>query len=1072
MELRGTLKTQGPLYRGNARKTLFTRDGDGKQRLVSLSGEVQGTAQALMDAFIGSDRQGKNKGLLNQLWQRLYGQPMPQGLISSVQCSLNQESYPQDRLFDIRMGIKLDEDRWAIESNANYKLETLYKNSTFDLVLSIDEGKLKQEGVQDRFVYLLEELRHGRFWFGAGKTKGLGRCILDMDLPFSAEQIPECAPEANHLQLAVKLTAQNPICVQWPWGKIEDSSEGPKVIEGKSLIQSLYALPQPLKERLEMGLSGPTTDIQTWIQRFECNLSSVIAHWIRAQSAVETEQWILPREAVTKMGKGKHPLSKKVLDTIQDMVDTPFPSKDAASTALEQKVPKANMIKRILQAFEQRSTQELTLDMDLWQELVQSLGLKDIPDQVQGALSAGTGLEEVIDQALSPCRSSLRNQLERQIRLLQSDAWVDREIEEREAHLKIKEMLLQGDIQEQDWADPHRPPEGIGQSVWTEFLESHARIKFHHLINPRNLNKSIANDKNHIQFLKSYRQKAQAELVQPKHTDFRYGGPTNRHVSQKYGKPYDKVFTQMLVWTSNGAVWEPHIPGSTIKGGFRKRASQILKTLWGETTETNDVLNRIFGSQGKKGLVNFSDAHFSVPEPDMFSMDSIRLDAKTGEPVEQAKRDMLYACGNHLEFHFQIELLDITLRDHMALQVLMYLVRDLQMGDIPFGGEKTSSFGWCQGSVVSFDWRRTEQCPDILGRVLAVDTTAHGPDQDGIWQHVHLEGNDADQAVIPKKPLVSTSQGTSAPKIPRSKNGFISHRSFGGYCGQLVLKGEVLTPLHVSESGEPSFRTQISDLEVNGWDMFKMAPPTQEGKQENQKYAIPSKSWRGAIRLLYTITSKSSQPSPHISKLNPVDSLFGWVGKGPNQALSARLAFGFGLFDHIQLAWFKVPHFYGHWHFRNGSWMRRDEREKAQVLRIDDHWRIFPHRPLAPCVQQQADFAPDDSESSYMRAALPGSTCSMTLRFWNLEQEELQRLLWCLVLTESMAHKIGKAKYLGFGSLRLTLTDKSYLLNLPSRYAGNAEEAWKESLDPREWLNPEVIAYSRELQGALDVGTL
>ena len=75
----------------DARKTLFTRDGDGTQRLVSLAGEIQGTAQSLMDAFIGESRNGRNIGLLNQLWQRLYDKPLPKGLITKVDCRLQKE---------------------------------------------------------------------------------------------------------------------------------------------------------------------------------------------------------------------------------------------------------------------------------------------------------------------------------------------------------------------------------------------------------------------------------------------------------------------------------------------------------------------------------------------------------------------------------------------------------------------------------------------------------------------------------------------------------------------------------------------------------------------------------------------------------------------------------------------------------------------------------------------------------------------------------------------------------------------------------------------------------------------
>jgi hypothetical protein len=44
MILRVKLYAESPINRGDARKTLFTRDGDGTQRLVSLAGEIQGTA--------------------------------------------------------------------------------------------------------------------------------------------------------------------------------------------------------------------------------------------------------------------------------------------------------------------------------------------------------------------------------------------------------------------------------------------------------------------------------------------------------------------------------------------------------------------------------------------------------------------------------------------------------------------------------------------------------------------------------------------------------------------------------------------------------------------------------------------------------------------------------------------------------------------------------------------------------------------------------------------------------------------------------------------------------------------
>ena len=92
MLIKGILIAETPIYRGNARKTLFTRDNDGREKLVSLAGEISGTTSALMDTFIGESRNRRNSGLLNLLWHRLYGAPMNRRLIRKVSCTLKKEN--------------------------------------------------------------------------------------------------------------------------------------------------------------------------------------------------------------------------------------------------------------------------------------------------------------------------------------------------------------------------------------------------------------------------------------------------------------------------------------------------------------------------------------------------------------------------------------------------------------------------------------------------------------------------------------------------------------------------------------------------------------------------------------------------------------------------------------------------------------------------------------------------------------------------------------------------------------------------------------------------------------------
>jgi CRISPR/Cas system CSM-associated protein Csm3 (group 7 of RAMP superfamily) len=1069
MILRGKLFAESPIYRGNARKTLFTRDGDGTHRLVSLAGEVAGTAQSLMDAFIGRSRDGRNIGLLNQMWLRLYGSPMPEGLITTVDFKLQKESYPRGNFFDLRMGIKLDEDRWAAEAEANYKMETLFRNSVFDLVLSVNDSILQQGENEARLYYLLQELREGRFWFGAGKSKGLGHCRLEMALPFSApETPPRIRPQANHLRLTLTFNATNPVLVGWNWGKVEPDVPSFAAVEGRLLVEAMRDMPDPIRDRLEMGLAGPILSPEDWKRKLAGYLPRVIAIWLMERSSGEVEIWTLPAEAVAKLGKGRYALSKKILADIQPLVDQPFPSQEAADEALRDVLgDKANMAKRILKVMVQERQPSQEFDHAAWQEVADSLGLDvALADRLADQIREEAALVEVLGPACRKILPRLYQQVDQQIHLLQSDAWVDAEIATREEHLRIKTLLLEGQITERQWGDSTQVPEGVSHAVWRDFVNEHSRVRFRHMVHPRNLRKSITNDQNFIAFLKAHRDRARQELVQPHHIDFRAGGPFNRDISRKYGKPYDTMFMRMLSWAPSSqeqGTWEIYVPGSTIKGAFRKRASQVLRTLWGESARTTRVLERLFGAQGRRGLIFFSDAYLTDPydpERAWCSMDGVRMDPQTGRPLEAAKRDYLFAYGNHLAFQMKVDLQDIDEDDLETLSVLAHLLRDFQRGDIPLGGEKTSGFGWVKASVAQLDWLTAD--PDGISRRLFGQQPLT---RDGIWHRLELGEEAATGALQIISPLVPAE--TEVPHTPpKARAGFVSHRAFGGYCGLLAVEAEVLTPLHVRESGEPSLRTTLADGPVNGWDFFSMSPPEAAQRAAQKVYALPSQSIKGMLRHIYAIASDARQPSPDISRLNAADSLFGWVGQGPNQAIMGRLSFSFGLFEDPKLAWFKVPYPYGEWQYSGGQWQHVPG-SSASMLLLGKTWRLFPHAPLAPIAKQIADFQPDTVQASYFKAILPGARARFTVRFWNLEEQELQRLIWCVALEPGLAHKMGKNRYLGFGSFRLHILPDSYLIDWAKRYAGEPEESWRLPIQVDEWIKPAVVEHYAGLRKAL-----
>jgi len=1071
--LSGKLHAETPIYRGNARKTLFTRDGDGTQRLVSLAGEIQGTAQSLMDAFIGQSSNGRNMGLLNRLWLRLYGISMPADLVSAVDCKLRAEAYPSNHFFDLRMGMRLDEDRWASEANANYKYETLLRNSVFDFHLTVNDRALAQGENQARLYYLLQELSEGRFWFGAGKSKGLGRVRLELDTPLPPPQsAPRIAAAVNHLQLSLTFDASNPVLVGWTWGKVDPEMPSYAAIEGQSLVSAMRGLPEPIKKRLEMGLGGPITTPEEWKHKLSDTLPRVIAIWLRERSVGESEIWIIPSAALNRQAKGKYPLSAKVISAVQPLTDKPFANQREMENALNAALADhENMFDRIFKITERRKEKRQQLDRAAWQEIASALGLDvALETQLSPLVGDEAALSGVLAEACQGVLSQLFEQVDQQVNLIRSDAWVDAEIASRDEHLRIKRMLMEGKINESQWLNRNSPPAGVSAAGWREFLDAHRQVRFQHMLGAQNLRKSIVNDQNFIAFLKDYRETARQEMAQSYNLDFRRGGPGGKEISRTYGKPYDTVFTRMLSWSpsaSEQGMWEIYIPGGTLKGAFRRRASQTLKTVWGETPRTRRVIDRLFGIQGQRGLILFSDAYLSDPldpERAWCSMDGIRMDARTGRPVETAKSDYLFAYGSQLTFNVRLDLQDVTEQEAEALNVFLALLNDFRRGDIPLGGEKTAGFGWVQGEVARLTW--------LSGNPAGMTTrlfAAHKPSASGVWHKIELEGEAAAAVLRPTNLMGETV--IKSPELPRSEVGFVSHRSFGGRCGMLVVEAETLTPLHVSESGEPSYQARLEDGMVYGWDFFSMSPAQADRRAAERRYALPSKSLRGMLRHIYTIASDSAAETVSLSNLNPADSLFGWVGKGRNQSIMGRLSINFGMFTQPQMAWFKVPYPYGKWQFKNGKWQNIAEASAAS-LKVANTWRLFPHTPLAPIVQQVSEFAPTSAQASYLHAILPGNRARFTVRFWNLGDEELQRLVWCVALENQQAHKLGNHRYLGMGSLRLRLLPGSYLIDWGARYAGKAESEWQCPLQLAEWLNPKVIAHYRALSQYLNADAL
>jgi hypothetical protein len=139
------------------------------------------------------------------------------------------------------------------------------------------------------------------------------------------------------------------------------------------------------------------------------------------------------------------------------------------------------------------------------------------------------------------------------------------------------------------------------------------------------------------------------------------------------------------------------------------------------------------------------------------------------------------------------------------------------------------------------------------------------------------------------------------------------------------------------------------------------------------------------------------------------------------------------------------------------------------MVQIDGRWRIYPHAPLAPIVGKISEFQPDTVQAAYVRAILPEATARFSIRFWNLYEEELRRLLWSVCLDPDMAHKLGAHRYLGFGAVKFNILPESYLIDWKEKYGSTDPESGRISLNISKWCDTKTVKNYPALKEALRV---
>lgn len=213
-------------------------------------------------------------------------------------------------------------------------------------------------------------------------------------------------------------------------------------------------------------------------------------------------------------------------------------------------------------------------------------------------------------------------------------------------------------------------------------------------------------------------------------------------------------------------------------------------------------------------------------------------------------------------------------------------------------------------------------------------------------------------------------------------------------------------------------------------------------------------------------------PASSASELSPADRLFGWVqGDGDKGAYAGRVFFSHGtvtkeanVLDKVTLAILSTPkptttRFYlidKSWEAKTRPFNQAGYDNQDNTLRGRKFYRHFGSR-LDQNEYQRKPEEKSDQNRTVHGVLGPESEFTFSIRFENLSPVELGALLWTLQLEEGMFHRIGFAKPLGFGSIRVrvddSLTDDGQkrglrLLDVKARYQSLNEDGWSEPLDP------------------------
>ncbi len=247
MPITGRLIAESPIFKGNMNTIMISREwnNNGTKDMtkdmtaagIKLKGSIGGMASAKMSAFLGEHHHG-NKGVLVKLYESIFGgngHAFFNG-IAVTDTSPKDTRNNQEKSYDLKMGVRLNRDKMVMESESNYKMETLFKNLEFNFNMTHPQNMPADRCY--KLAVLLKIMTEDGIRFGAGKTRGMGKLKLILD-EASQNQVNAWLANGQNIpnnysliEADIAFTAENPLMVSWPFSqenKIERYQEGNQV---------------------------------------------------------------------------------------------------------------------------------------------------------------------------------------------------------------------------------------------------------------------------------------------------------------------------------------------------------------------------------------------------------------------------------------------------------------------------------------------------------------------------------------------------------------------------------------------------------------------------------------------------------------------------------------------------------------------------------------------------------------------------------------------------------------------------------------------------------------------------